>query len=147
EVGDPTNLTAKIVPGGALLAVVPQRHPLWDLSLQDCSVQQPDFPAEFADNGAVPLSLGSWPCAVVWARRAVETAKPVSSSLLLGLLVEGRADGLAEALVSEGHNLVSPQAAGDGILFVVANEAEPLAQVSRLLPQFARLAATAEAQQ
>jgi phthiocerol/phenolphthiocerol synthesis type-I polyketide synthase C len=132
-----------LAPGAALLAVMPRPNPLGDL-VGDV----PDWRAELAaaglgEIGATPVSDGPWPSEVIWARAPAQPA-PASSAASLSLApISGIGDAdFVAALQALGHRLTVAEAADDGVIFAVGND-RSLDAVSDLIPQFARLAASA----
>ena len=143
----PSRLGAGLVPGGALLAVMPLPNPLWDLVAD----RLPDWRAELAaagfnDIGAAPVSLGPWPCEIVWARTPAELqpAAP-AASLSLNLIGDGADAAFTAALEDAGHRIAPGEMADDAIILAVKGEGEPVAETSRLLPFVARVAVQAVA--
>jgi phthiocerol/phenolphthiocerol synthesis type-I polyketide synthase C len=151
DIADLTRLGAGLTPGGLLLAVEPMPSPLWDLvgggaptpeawreGLRD---------AGFVEIGAAPIAFGPWPITALWARTPAASSSVLPASLSLGLIANASAAAFAAALRAQGHlvTMLEPEGefAGDAMIFVPDAAADPLADLSRIMPLLARAATKA----
>ena len=107
-----------LAPGGALLAVVPRPHPLWDCRRATAETGAPNWrPPASAIIGSAPVSDGPWPCEVIWARRrtssvALDPHRPRRRSRLA--LDRGRRRGRLRrrARIRRAISIVTPEHSG-----------------------------------
>lgn len=140
---DLSALSANLAPGGALLALAPRSSALWQLD------RAADWRAERAaprlqDIGSVEMSVGPWPCDVVWARAAGEpTRLSALAARSMTLIAEGLAAGFATAIEAAGHRIVPLDGAADAWVLAVGDSEDPISDASEWLPRVARTAASA----
>jgi NADPH:quinone reductase-like Zn-dependent oxidoreductase/NADP-dependent 3-hydroxy acid dehydrogenase YdfG/acyl carrier protein len=146
---DPWQLRTNLAPGAALLAVMPLPNPFWELVVDPVPEWRAELAAAgFVDIGSAPVSLGPWPCQVIWARAPAEPLAAIpTASLSLGLIADGVDVAFAEALETAGHHISPDETVGELIILAVGGDGEPVTEATRLLPLFARVARIAAERQ
>lgn len=141
EIGALDTSGISLLPEGILLALIPQPNPLWELIGESFDWRAELAVSGLADTGAIPVSQGPWPCELIWARMPAEAPSQWSKAALSLELAGDAGHELAAALSAYGHRRAEPGEQPDGIVFA-AGDGDP-AMLTGLLPQFARIAASA----
>jgi acyl transferase domain-containing protein/NADPH:quinone reductase-like Zn-dependent oxidoreductase/acyl carrier protein len=151
DVAGLTRLGADLAPGGLLLAVEPVPNPLWDLVGGGAPTQEAWreglADAGFVDIGAAPIASAPWPITALWARTPAASVPEVPAPLSVALIGGAAAAAFAAALRAAGHRvtMLEPEGefAGDAMTYVPDAPADPIADLSRVMPLLARAATAA----